>query len=384
MHLARERQGRGPWIFGREVLRPRVDIEAGALVEVRDPGDRFLGHALYNPASDIRLRMLTHGRRTEMDRPSEFLRRTLASADRLRRKTLRLTEVTDAYRMCHAEGDDLPGLVVDRFADVIVCEHHSYGFWRIRDEVEKVLLELHPGGRIAHRVPKTACKSEGFEPEQGEVEPLAVEIKEHGIRYPLLAGAGHKTGFFCDQRDNRARLARISEGRVVLDLCCNLGGFALQAARGGARAVHAVDLDEVALARAEEAGRLNGLEVDWIHDDAYRCLRGLKEAGHRPEVMVVDPHKLIPGKREIERGLVKYLDLNTLAFEVIRPGGLMMTFSCSGALEDSAFVGMLFRAARRAERSIRLLEKLGAGPDHPQRPDFSRSRYLKGALIAVD
>jgi 23S rRNA (cytosine1962-C5)-methyltransferase len=148
--------------------------------------------------------------------------------------------------------------------------------------------------------------------------------------------------------------------------------------------VRSVDLDEVVLARAQAAARLNQLDVEHVHRDAFHYLRELASRGERPGLIVVDPHKLIPSKNELERGQRKYLDLNALAFECARPGGLVASFSCSGLLAEPAFVGMLFAAARRAGRGLRLLEQYGAAPDHPQRPDFSRSRYLKGALVALD
>ena len=379
--LDTDRLPQGPWIFGRNVP-PVPDIEDGALVEVLDRSQRFVGHALYNGRSDVRLRMISRGRRHDLDRPREFLLQRLARAARLRRKVLRLPEVTDAWRLAHAEGDDLPGLIVDRFGPCFVCEYHSLGFWRLREEVEGALLGLDPSARVVHRVPPHAARAEGFEPPE---EPGGEElwITEHGISFPVTPGAGHKTGWFCDQRDNRQRVAALARDRVVLDLCTNAGGFALFAARSGARRVTAVDLDERALERAQRAAARAGLEVELRHEDAFDHLRAAASSSRRPELVVLDPHKLIPGKAQFEAGRVKYLDLNALALAIVAPEGLFATFSCSGALDLSAFLGILFQAARRAGREVQLLDVFGAAPDHPQRPDFQRSRYLKGALLAV-
>lgn len=374
---------RGPWIFGRQVADDG-GARDGDLVEVHDASRRFVGHALYNGASDIRLRMLSRGRRRDLDRPREFLLEVLKSADRLRRRVLRLPEVTDAYRIAHAEGDDLPGLIVDRLGPWIVCDHHSLGFWNLRQEVGWALAQLYPEHSVMHRMPSGAAKAEGCAPQDPEVDPGEVIVTEHGLRYPVLPAGGHKTGWFCDQRDNRRRVASFAAGRDVADLFCNLGGFGLACAKAGARSVRSVDLDEVVLERARAAARLNGLEVEHVHMDAFPFLRELLARGERPGLIVVDPHKLIPSKNDLERGQRKYLDLNALAFECVRPGGLVASFSCSGLLNEAAFVGMLFAAARRAGRGLRLLEQYGAAPDHPQRPDFSRSRYLKGALLALD
>ncbi len=374
----------GPWIYGRQVLRPEERVEPGALVDVLDPSRRFVGTALYNPASDIRLRVLSRGRKSDLDRPKEWLQRTLASADRLRTKLLDLPAHTNAYRVAHAEGDDLPGLIVDRLGDVLVAEYHALGFWRLRGEIEWALESLYPKAVVVHRVPNGVCTVEDFEPEEAPLEVDEVKITEHGVHFALLPGRGHKTGFFCDQRDNRRKVASYCEGADVLDLCCNIGGFALHAAAAGARGVRAVDIDEVVLERAETSAALNRARPEYIQADVFPFCRDEIARGRKSRVVILDPHKIIPGKRMIDEGLKKYGDMNALALECVRPGGLFATFSCSGALDLENFVGMVFRAARRAERGIRLLEVLGAGPDHPQRPEFQRSRYLKGLLLAVD
>jgi 23S rRNA (cytosine1962-C5)-methyltransferase len=374
----------GPWVFARQIATSDAVPDDGALVEVHDRSGRFFAVGLYNGASDIRVRILSRGKKSDVRNVREFLLRKLASADRLRRKLLRLPEVTDVYRVAHAEGDDLSGLVVDRLGPVLVCEHHALGFWKLRHDVEWALRELYPELDVIHRVPKSAAKSEGFEPEEPVRDVGIVRVREHEIAYPLRPGMGHKTGFFCDQRDNRLTVARLARGADVLDLCCNTGGFALQAKRLGARTVRGVDLDEQVVELARDAVRENRLEVEFVHADAFDVLRTVRGAREKPGIVVLDPHKIIRQRAQVEEGLRKYGDLNTLALEVVRPGGLLATFSCSGALETSAFVGMLFQSARRAERGVRLLAALGAGPDHPQRPEFGRSRYLKGALLAVD
>jgi 23S rRNA (cytosine1962-C5)-methyltransferase len=373
----------GPWIFGRQVAPEDLPPD-GSLVEVLDRTGRFLGHGLFNGASDIRVRLLSRGKRSDLRNPRDFLLRRLSSADRIRKRLLRLPEVSDAYRVAHAEGDDLPGLVVDRLGECLVCEHHSLGFWRLRREVESALADLYPGFPVVHRVPATAAKSEGFTPEEEPADLGERKIREHEISYPVRPGRGHKTGWFCDQRDNRLSIASLARGQDVLDLCCNAGGFALQAARAGARHVRGVDLDEEVVARAREAARENGLPAEFVHADAFDFLRALREDRAKPGVVILDPHKIIKSRAQLEAGLKSYSDLNTLALESVRPGGLLATFSCSGILDLPGFMGMVFQAARRAGREIRLLQTLGAAPDHPQRPDFSRSRYLKGALLAVD
>lgn len=383
IELATDELSRGPWIYARQVEFPREEVPAGALVEILDATGRFVGHGLYNPESDITLRVLSRGRKSDLDHPRRFLLERLAAADRLRKRLLDLPKRTDAYRVAHAEGDDLPGLIVDRLADVLVCEYHARGFYELREEVSWALGQLYPDARIVHRVPKAARNQEGFDPEAEPEDVGEVEITEDGVRFRVLPGVGHKTGFFCDQRDNRKLVASFCEGADVLDLCCNIGGFALHAAAAGARRVRAVDLDEVVLERAEASRAANDAAVELYHDDAFDFMRAERDRGGA-NVVILDPHKIVRSKRELEQGLNKYLDLNALAFECVKPGGLLATFSCSGSVDLPEFVGVVFRAARRAGRNLRLLQTLGAGPDHPQRPDFPRSRYLKGLLIAVD
>ncbi|MBL8859855.1 MAG: class I SAM-dependent rRNA methyltransferase [Planctomycetes bacterium] len=374
----------GPWIFGRQVLDDRERPVDGSIVEVYDGSDRFIGHGLYNRRSDIRVRLLTRGKKSDLRNPRDFLLKTLSAADRLRRKTLKLESHTDAYRIAHAEGDDLPGLIVDRLGHVLVCEHHALGFWNLRADVEWALNQLYPGFEVVHRVPTSAAKSEGFEPDEPPRDVGEVRITENEVTIPVKPGVGHKTGYFCDQRDNRLKVARLAEGADVLDMCTNTGGFALQCKRLGARSVRAVDLDEVVLERARKAAEINRLEIEFLHADGFNVFRNVRTQRERPNLIILDPHKLIRGRADDEEGLRRYHDWNTLALEAVRPGGIVATFSCSGALELPAFLGILFQSARRAGRTIRLLETLGAGPDHPQRPDFSRSRYLKGAILAVD
>lgn len=390
VRLAVDRIPPGPWVYARltDDFGPDGPVAGdGSIVEVVDRAGRFCGHALYNSTSDIRLRMLSRGRKSDLDRPRQHLQRLIAAALRLRRRVLGLDQVTDAYRIVHAEGDDLSGLIVDKLGDALVCQYHSLGFWELRGTVESILQELLPGHAVVHRFARTARGPEGFpETDPGEdgasVGPRY--IHEFGVRFLVHPGASHKTGWFCDQRDNRRRVADLAQGRDVLDLCCHAGGFSIPAALAGAHSVRAVDLDEEPLARADEAARENDANVEVRHADAFDVLREVSGGKRRPGLVILDPHKLAKGTRDLESAKVKYRDLNALGIAATAPGGLLATFSCSGALDLPAFAGLIFQAARRAERDVRLLETLGAAHDHPQRPDFGRSRYLKGLLLAVD
>lgn len=392
VHLALESLPQGPWIYARLMDDPDAGYGGGSapdgsIVEVIDGEGRFCGHGLYNSTSDIRVRMLSRAKKSDLDRPREFLRRQIAAALRVRRKLLRLDEVTDAYRVVHAEGDDLPGLIVDKLGDALVCQYHSLGFWNLRHEVEAVLRELFPDHSVLHRFAKSARNAEGLSENDPGVDGDTVGpryIREFDAKFLVHPGESHKTGWFCDQRDNRQKMAQYVRGRDVLDLCCHAGGFSIPAMLGGARSVTAVDLDEEPLGRAQEAARHNGVKIEFHHADAFNVLRDVIESRRRPGAVILDPHKLAKGKRDLEEAKGKYRDLNALGIGAVAPGGIVATFSCSGALDLPAFAGIVFQAARRAERDVRLIEVLGASADHPQRPDFGRSRYLKGLVLAVD
>ncbi|MEM8713320.1 MAG: class I SAM-dependent methyltransferase, partial [Planctomycetota bacterium] len=250
-----------------------------------------------------------------------------------------------------------------------------------------VLRELLPGHAVLHRFARTARNAEGFPEDDPGAEGDEVEpryIREFDAEFLVHPGMSHKTGWFCDQRDNRQRLAQLVKGRDLLDLCCHAGGFAIPAMLGGARSVTAIDLDEEPLARAREAAARAGLDIEFHHDDAFNVLREVNQSRRRPGAVILDPHKLAKGKRDLEQAKGKYRDLNALGIGAVAPGGIVATFSCSGALDLPSFAGIVFQAARRAERDVRLIEVLGASADHPQRPDFGRSRYLKGLVLAVD
>ena len=360
-----ERLPQGPWIYARLMdERGSHGAEDGSIVEVIDGAGRFCGHGLYNSSSDIRVRMLSRGRRSDLDRPREFLRRRIAAALRLRRRTLRLEEVTDAFRVVHAEGDDLSGLIVDKLGDALVCQYHSLGFWGLQEDVEAILRELLPATSCSTGSPGRPAAARA-RPGSGPVGGRQADpryVQEHGVRFLVHPGASHKTGWFCDQRDNRRHLAALARGRHVMDLCCHAGGFSIPAALAGARSVTAADLDEEPLGRAERAAAENAADVTFHHADAFDVLRATVDSKRRPGLLILDPHKLAKGKRDLEAAKVKYRDLNALGIAAAAPGGILATFSCSGALDLPAFAGVVFQAARRAEREVRLLETLGAGP----------------------
>ena len=211
--------------------------------------------------------------------------------------------------------------------------------------------------------------------------PAATVVREHGIRYQVQAGAGHKTGFFADQRDNRLTVRMLARNRDVLDLCCNSGGFALNAVKGGAVRVLAADLDEAMVAQTEANAAENSLDLDCVHGDAFDILRAAREGRH--DLIVLDPPKWVANKNELDQGLQRYADLNRLGLEKVARGGVVVTCSCSGSVSEERFVRMLRDAAAAARRDVRVTALRSAGGDHPFALECPETRYLKVAFLQV-
>ncbi len=326
-----------------------------------------------------------------------FWRGRFGQAVALRRR-LGLDESTDAYRLVHSEGDGLSGLIVERYADCLVAEFFALGMFQRWPQFVAILSEelgppasldrpgrSGPTWRTFVRADSQIEAIEGFQAAAVAQEPpLRLVIREHGVRYRVDIVGGHKTGFFCDQRDNRLRFARLCGGADVLDVCCYTGGFGLCAkVLGGARAVSGVDLDEAAIALAQENANLNQARLDLVHADAFSYMRQMLINGRQFDVVVLDPPKLVTSRRDLEEGLQKHHDLNALAVQLVRPGGLFLTCSCSGLVARDQFVATVYAAGRRAGRSLQLFDLTGAGPDHPIMLNCPESGYLKAAWLRV-
>lgn len=387
----------GPLVYQRMIGLADVRANPGNVVTVYDKTGRYFGRGLYNPRSQIALRMLTVANEAV---DGAFWRRKLAAAVDLRRQ-LGVAEAADAYRLVHAEGDGLSGLIVERYADGLVFEHFSKGMFDRRDEIAAALIEqLGPPSVldrpdatptdwwVYHRADAGVAEIEGFVvpgADEGNAPPARdVVIREHGIRYRVDIAQGHKTGFFCDQRDNRKRLAELARGASVLDLCCYTGGFSLAAmVLGGAAEVTAVDLDEAALAVAKQNANLNNTRVKFAQADAFVYLRQMIADGRLFDVVVLDPPKLCPTRTDRETATAKYHDLNKLAGQVVRPGGVLLTCSCSGLIARDEFLTIVHRALRTAKRSGQLFDFTGPGGDHPVMLNCPESGYLKAAWLRV-
>lgn len=367
-----------PSIFPNMIRCASPDAAAGDLVHVYDKEGNPFGAGFYNPKARIPLRILNHIKTefTEAD-----LDEYLQQAIKLRTEMLKPAEVSDAWRVIHSDGDRLSGLVVDKYGDMLSIEVTSLGVWR---RLRRWLPVLHESLGTQHHVINVDPEIARIEsmrwadvPEADDPAPKSVRIREHDVRYQVNFESGHKTGFFCDQRDNRLRFGKLARGRV-LDLCCYTGGFSL-AARiiGKCEDITAVDLDEKAVAQAKQNANLNQTRIDWVHADVFTWMRQAQKNGEQWDTIVLDPPKLVFSREETDEGRKKYNDMNVLALQLIKPGGLFVTCSCSGLLDAAEFEYIVTSAAHRYHKKLQIIDRTGAGMDHPVMSNCPESRYLK-------
>jgi 23S rRNA (cytosine1962-C5)-methyltransferase len=341
------------------------------------------------------VRLLWHRRTTDL--PFEpppldaLLRRRLNKALLLRHSVGLPDERTSVYRVVNAEGDLLPGLIVDRLGDVLSIQIGSRQMLGQQDAIMKLLAETLSPTRMVVSISETASRLEAIpvthelHPEVPKGERATVEVLEGGLRYRIDLQSIQKTGFYADQRDNRARFAALSQGKTVLDAYCHFGGFGLQAARAGATSVTQVDTSNPALEGAREAARLNGLSerIEALNADAIVYLKEQQAAGHSWERIVIDPPKFAQGRGHLDDALQKYARLNTLALATLARGGRMQTCACSRHVNEDEFGRMLTESGHRLRKSVRVLERWGQPADHPTLSVAPEGRYLKAWLITV-
>ncbi len=377
-----ERRSRHPWIFQKMVEKPVAKPKPGTIVDIVDNTGAWVARGFYNGHSRIAVRVLTEDPEEAVD--EAFFARKIHDAVALRRDLLRLDEVSDAWRVVHSEGDGLSGLVIDRYGDLLVVEFFSAGAFRYREWIYAALRSEFPGCRFYSFAEEHVQKQESFDFRAPDA-PAPSIITEYGLKFRASPGSGHKTGFFADQRDNREFLARFTAGKRVLDICCNSGGFAIYAkARGGADEVVGIDLDEEILAIAEKNARLNNAKVKFVQADLFPWLRDAQERGELFDVVILDPAKLTRDREQVISALKKYNDMNKLAMQVTRPGGILLTCSCTGLVSEEEFLDMIRRAAYFAGRSVQILKVAGAGGDHPFMAHVKESRYLKAVFCRVE
>jgi 23S rRNA (cytosine1962-C5)-methyltransferase len=375
------RRSSHPWIFQKMVEKPAGRLPPGSVVDVVDREGQWVGRGFYNGHSRITLRILTTESGELID--ADFFIRRMGRAIALRREWLRLDKEADAYRVVNSEGDGLSGLVVDRFGGVLVLEFFSAGMFRFREAIRAALEGHFPGSRYYWFAEEHVQKQESFDCRPPD-PPGPEVIQENGVRFRMVAGSRHKTGFFLDQRDNRRTLASFCAGKRVLDICCNTGGFAVYAkALGGADEVVGIDLDEEALAVARQNAGLNQVRIRFVQTDLFPWLRDAIGQGQLFDVVVLDPAKQTRDREEVDYALKRYLDMNRLALQAVARGGIFLTCSCTGLVSEYDFLETLRRAAWQAGKELQILRLAGAGADHPFLAHAQEGRYLKAVFCRV-
>jgi len=390
LHLAKGRDAatrrRHPWLFSGAVAREE-GFSPDGIVEARDASGAFLARGFASPASAIVARFWAFE-----DRPldADFVRGRMQNAIDLRQHIV--PPETDGYRVVNAEGDFLPGLVVDRYGGVLVVQASTEGTANARPFWLPPLLEAFPGATIVQKNSLPSRKEEGLpqvdELLAGDAMPERAAFREHGLSFLAEVSTGQKTGFFLDQRENRHLVRSLSAGRSLLNLFSYSGAFGVAALAGGATRVAHVDVSGAALELARENHRRNGQpalgaesRVETREADVFDDLRARALAGERWDFIVTDPPAFAKRKADVDKACRGYKDINRLAFQLLAPGGLLLACSCSGRISPDLFQKVIFAAALDARRPARLLERRGAGPDHPVSIDCPEGDYLKAFLL---
>jgi 23S rRNA (cytosine1962-C5)-methyltransferase len=375
---------RHPWIFSGAIERVDGEPASGATVRVVAADGTLLGRAAYSPSSQIRARAWSFDANAPID--AAFFASRVERAVTARAGLLDARH--DGCRLVHGESDGLPGVIADRYGDVLVVQLSSAGAERWREAIVEALAAATGAGCVFERSDAEVRELEGLAPRVGPLRgalPAQLVLHEDALRYRVDIAAGQKTGFYLDQRDNRAAVRRLAADRDVLDVFCYTGGFTLAALAGGATHVLSIDSSGDALALARENLATNaGLDdgrAEWLEADAFSALRRLRDSARAFDLIVVDPPKFAPTAAHVERAARAYKDVNLWALKLLRPGGLLATFSCSAAIDATLFRKIVAGAALDAHADASVVGRFGASADHPVALAFPEGDYLKGLLV---
>ncbi len=381
-------RNRHPWLFSGAIQRIDSDARDGEIVDAHSHAGQWLARGYLNRRSQIQVRLLSWdaGQAIDEDFWRGRLQRAIAG-----RAALAADEQTSAYRLVHAESDGLPGLVVDRYGDWLVVQCLTLGIERVKPLLARLLAELCRPAGIVERSDVDVREKEGLRPVVGMLHGAApagpVEIVEHGRRFLVDLLAGQKTGFYLDQRENRLRVASYCRDGRVLNAFSYSGGFAVYALAGGAKHVVNLDSSIEALELAERNLALNGFDPDvqaeGVAGDVFQVLRAWRATNERFDVIILDPPKFAHSQQQVERAARAYKDINLLAMQLLQPGGVLATFSCSGLVSADLFQKIVFGASVDAGRDVQVIERLSQGADHPLLLSFPEGEYLKGLLCRV-
>ena len=378
-----------PWIFAGSVGRLEGRARPGDTVEVLADNLRPLGRAAYSPKSQIRARFWTFDAEESVD--DAFFKRRVAAAV-ARRQALPELRGQQGLRLIHAESDGLPGVIADQYGDTIVVQLTSAGADKWRNAIVAGLIKATGCARVYERSDSDVRRLEGLESTtgwlHGEARDEPLTIIENGVKLAVDIAGGHKTGFYLDQRDNRFLLGQLASGKDVLNCFCYTAGFSLQALAGGANSVLSMDSSGPALEQGKANLALNPqLPADraqWQEADVFQALRDFRKAGRLFDLIVLDPPKFAPSAAHAESAARAYKDINLLGFRLLKPGGMLMTYSCSGGVGLELFQKIIADAAHDAGREARIVRRLAGAADHPIALNFPEGEYLKGLLVQVD
>jgi len=379
---------RHPWLYSGAISAIADEAIDGEVVEVISSAGEWLARGYVNRRSQIRVRLLSWDGDERIDR--EFWRRRLERSFAGRSSLTEDTRTT-AYRLAHAESDGLPGLVVDRYGDWLVVQCLTLGIERRKRTIVELLTEVLAPRGIYERSDAAARKLEGLEPQAGllvgDTAPGLVDVREHAHSFAVNIAEGQKTGFYLDQRDNRVRVAAYARGARVLNCFAYTGAFAVYALAAGARHVTNVESSYASLELAEHNLALNGFDPDeqteQIAGNVFEVLRDFGALRRRFDLIILDPPKFVQAKRHLQAATRGYKDINLLALQMLDPGGILATFSCSGLVSTDLFQKVIFGASIDAGRDLQILERLGQSPDHPVLLSFPEGSYLKGLVCRV-
>lgn len=377
-----------PWVFAQAIAEIEGAPAAGDVVQVYDPRGNFLGKGYYSPGSAIPVRILSRDPHATLD--TAWLTARIENAAKFRRELLHLPSAdTTGYRLIHAEGDGLPGLVVDVFESVAAVQLLTVGMKRREADVFATVQRVTGVASVIEVASPTHQKLEGFEVEGRVVrgpDVTTLRFSENGIAWEIDRGSSQKTGYFFDQRDNRRLIGELCRNKRVLDAYCYTGAFSLSALQHGATHAVAIDRSAAAITAGAMAARRIGVEdrVSFMQGDAGRYIRDAATRKETFDVVILDPPKLAKTTRDLNRARKAYHQINTLALRVVERGGLLVTCSCSGAMKRSDFLRTIGAAASEARREVQLLWLYGQGADHPVPPAFAEGSYLKCAVLKVE
>ena len=373
---------RHPWVFSGAVAKVTGKPETGETIEVHSSTGEFLAVVAYNPQSQIVARVWEWERR-EID--AEFFHGRIKRAVAMR---MHLLPARDALRLVHAESDGLPGVVVDRYGDIVVLQLSSAGAMRWREAIVDAIEATVQPKTIYERSDADVLALEGLQPVVGLVRgvapPSQMVVDEAGLKFEVDIAGGHKTGFYIDQRSNRLRVRQLAKNCEVLDCFCYTGGFTINALTGGATRVTVIDSSGPALEVLKRNVVLNRLpEAERMEGDVFQLLRKLRDQARSFDLIVLDPPKFAPTTAHAEKASRAYKDINLLAFKLLKPGGLLFTFSCSGGVSRDLFQKIVAGAGLDAGVDVQIVEHLSAGADHPIALNFPEGEYLKGLVCRV-